>query len=396
MDKILDKQTTEKKAEKSFLQRLSGEGATFAEDAFFFILAILFSRCHLVFGAYPLGIALLSLLPKSVIPALMGAVAGAFTLGRGGVVFAAIYLVVVVLRIIMSSGKGFFFGEALITRMSVAVLGGFSAAACEIIVRGVETTSIFFGLCMVFLSPLAVLCLSGLFGDKISLDTVLSSKENLLSLKDKEEKERFDIIFFEISALVLVFLASLSLEKFVFFGISAAYVFISGVTVLSAKRFGAIKAMTVGFVSSFGIAGIHSVSFALAGLAAGSFFSLGTGYALATGFMAIAALSYYMSGMTGLLATAPEYLIAITLISPFLKSVSPPEKEEVPEEKDKTAQDMVGTVALSYQKKYSKSLDCLELSLSSLSAIISEYSAVKTKPTAEEFRPLVMQVAEEH
>lgn len=397
MDKILDKQKSSEKAKsKGFLQKLSGEGATFAQDAFFFILAILFSRCHLLFGAYPLGIALLSLLPKSVIPALMGAVAGALTLGKGGIVFAAIYLVVIVLRIIMSSGKSSFFGEALITRMSVAVLGGFSAAACEIIVRGVEMTSIFFGLCMIFLSPLAVFCLSGLFGDKINLEKVLSSRENLLSLKDKDEKEAFDIIFFEISALVLVFLISLSLEGLVFFGISAAYVFISGLTILSAKRFGALKAMAVGFVSSFGVAGIHSVSFTLAGLAAGAFFSLGTGYALATGFMAIAAWSYYMSGITGLLATTPEYLIAITLISPFLKNVNPPEKEEVPEEKDKTAQDMVGTVALTYQKKYSKSLDSLELSLSSLSAIISEYSAVKTKPAAEDFRPLVMQVAEEH
>ncbi len=398
MDKILDKQTKNEKAKsQSFLQRLSGEGATFAQDAFFFILAILFSRCHLLFGAYPLGIALLSLLPKSVIPALMGAVAGALTLGRGGIVFAAIYLVVILLRIIISSGKDkSFFGEALITRMSVAVIGGFSAAACEIIVRGVEMTSVFFGLCMIFLSPLAVFCLSGLFGDKIGLFTVLSAKENLLSLKDKEEKERFDIIFFEISALVLVFLTSLSLENLVFFGISAAYVFISGVTILSAKRFGALKAMAVGFVSSFGIAGIHSVSFALAGLGAGAFFSLGTGYALAVGFMAIAAWSYYMSGIGGLLSTAPEYLIAASLISPFLKSVTPPEKEEIPEEKDKTAQDMVGTVALSYQKKYSRSLDSLELSLSSLSAIISEYSAVKTKPCSEEFRPLVLQVAEEH
>ena len=397
MDKLKNKEAEREGArKKSFFARLTQERVSFGEDLFFFILGVLFSRCHIIFGAYPLGVALLSLLPTSVVPALFGAGAGALTMGRGGIVFAAVYLVVILLRIIISSGKESFFGEALITRMAVAVIGGFSAAVCEIIVRGVEMTSVFFGLCMVLLSPLATFALSGLFGEKTNLRAVVSSTENLLSLKDAEEKDKFDIVFFDISALVALFLISLSLERLVFFGISISYVFSCAITLLVAKRFGAVRAMAVGFVSSFGIAGIHSVSFALSGLAAGAFFSLGAGYAIAVSFMAIAAWSYYMSGLSGLLATAPECLIAISLISPFLKSVKPPEKKEAPPEKDKTAQDMVGTVALSYQKKYSKSLDSLELSLSSLSSVISEYSSVKVRPTAEEYRPLIMQVAQEH
>lgn len=398
MDKLKDNKTKSKKvSEVGFFSRLMG-GSTFLFDIFFFVLGALFARCHLLFGAYPLGVALISLLPYSVIPAMLGGVLGALTLGAGGIVYAAIYGVLVILRIILSSeqeGDGFF-GEPLLLRMAVAVIGGFAVAVCEVIARGVQLSSLFFGLCMIFLSPLAVFALSGLFDEKINLGSVLSSEKNLLSLKGAGDKERFDIVFFEISALVLVFLTSLSLEKFVFFGISVSYIFISGVTLLSAKRFGAVRALAVGFISSFGIAGIESVSFALLGLSAGAFFSLGTGYALIIGGGAVAAWSYYMSGLVGILATIPEYVIGAVLISPFLGSVKPPEKEEEKPEQDKTAQDMVGTVALTYQKKYSKSLDSLETSLSSLSGVISEYSATKTKPSPEEYRSTVIETAEEH
>ena len=400
MDKLKDNKTTSKKvSEGSFFSRLGGKESSFSYDLFFFTLAALFSRCHLLFGAYPLGIALLSLLPESVIPALFGALVGAFTLGPDGIVYAAIYGVVIVLRIVLSSGKdsdGGFFSEALLLRMSVAVIGGFAAAVCEILIRGVEMTSLFFGLCMIFLSPLAVFALSGLFSEKINLHTVLSAEENPLSLKGADDKKRFDIIFFEISALLMLFLTSLALERLVFFGISVSYVFISAVTLLSAKRFGAVRAAAVGFVSSFGIAGIHSVSFALSGLGAGAFFSLGAGYALIIGCGAVATWSYYMSGVPGLLSTLPEYIIASLLVSPFLKNLASPVTEEPLPEKDKSAQDMVGTVALSYQKKYSRSLDSLEMSLSSLSGVISDYSETKSRPTVEEYRALIQDIADEH
>lgn len=399
MDKLKDNKTKSRKvSERGFASRLNGEESSFLFDIFFFALGALFSRCHLLFGAYPLGVALLSLLPHSVIPAMLGAVLGALMLGADGIVYAAIYGVVVILRLILSSDKngGGYFGEPLILRMSVAVIGGFAAAVCEVLVRGLELTSLFFGLCMILLSPLAVFVLSGLFDKKINLGTVLSSEKNLLSLKGAKDKERFDIIFFEISALVLLFLISLSLEKFVFFGISVGYIFISAITLVSAKRFGSIAAAAVGFIASFGIVGIHSVSYALLGLAAGAFFSLGSGYAVIIGGGAVAAWSYYMSGMIGILGTLPEYLIAAALISPLLSGVKAPKKEEPMPEQDRTAQDMVGTVALSYQKKYSKSLDSLELSLTSLSGVISEYSRTKTKPSPEEYRSVVTETADEH
>ena len=108
MDKLKDKEKSKKVSEKGILARLlksngNTDAAAFAYDLFFFTLGFLFSRCHLIFGAYPLGIALLSLLPHSVLPALGGSVIGALTLGGEGLILAAIYLSAVTLRIILST-----------------------------------------------------------------------------------------------------------------------------------------------------------------------------------------------------------------------------------------------------------------------------------------------------
>ncbi len=404
MDKLKDQNTKSKKVSAGFMTRLQGNkkdmtGSAFLHDLGFFTAGFLFSKCHLLFGAYPLGISLISLLPHSTLPALLGTVLGALTLGKGGVVYAAIYVSVFLLRLIMSSDKGSdapFFGEALLLRMSIALIGGFIAAASEILARGMEFSSMLFGITMILLPPLGVFALSGLFGEKINLGLVLSAKENPLTLRGVSERERFDIIFFEISAVLLLFLTALSLKDLVFFGISVAYVFVGFTTLLVAKRFGAVRAGVVGFISSLGVTGIYSVSFALSGLGAGAFFSLGAGYALIVGCGTSSLWGYYIAGLSGLLSTLPEYLIAAALVSPMLKNVKSAPVEIITEDTSKSAAEMVGTVALSYQNKYSKSLDLLEMSLTSLSSVINDYSAKHKAPTPDEYRSLVVSVAEEH
>ncbi len=402
MDKLKDKATKSKKLSEGFFAKMSGDaedipGSPFAKDLFYFTLGFLFSKCHMLFGAYPLGTALLALLPHSILPALGGAVLGALTLGSGGLIYAAIYVTTVMLRIMLSpKGCRRYFGEALLTRMSVAVITGFASAACEVIIRGFTFTSMLFGMTMILLPPLTVFALSGLYSDKIDLYRVISARENPLTLEGRGEKERFDIIFFQISAILTLFLTALSLSKLVFFGVSVSYIFINLVTLITAKRFGAIRGGVVGFVSALSVGGSFSVSFALTGLASGIFFALGNGYAITIGLGAAALWGYYTAGVGGILSILPEYLIAAALISPFLGGVKTAEEKAEPEDTDKSAAEMIGTVALTYQNKFSKSLDLLEASLSSLSGVINEYSAKAAAPTPEEYRAMVVSVAEEH
>ena len=49
-------------------------------------IGLLFGRYHLIFGAYPLGIAMISAMPSLVWPSLIGVLVGSLTLGSDGLI----------------------------------------------------------------------------------------------------------------------------------------------------------------------------------------------------------------------------------------------------------------------------------------------------------------------
>ena len=63
-------------------------------DIMTFFIAFIFSRCHIIFGSHPLAIALIAVLPNRVWIAVLGAVSGALTLGRSGIVYSMISVIV--------------------------------------------------------------------------------------------------------------------------------------------------------------------------------------------------------------------------------------------------------------------------------------------------------------
>ena len=67
-----------------------------------FLVALIFARCHALFGAYPFAIAFISALPGRVWIAAFGGIVGALTLGKSGIIYAMICAIVVFLRIIIS------------------------------------------------------------------------------------------------------------------------------------------------------------------------------------------------------------------------------------------------------------------------------------------------------
>ncbi len=415
MDKLTEQNIEEKKEKETLFDRIgaffTGEKQQRAEDKraliydlLLFSVGFILARCHLLFGARPLGMAFVAMLPVGVWPALFGSALGSLTLGVDGIIFAAASAIIVFLRAAMSVGgksnniNEHLFKENLLLRMSISVIGGFLTALYEVIISGLNETSLLFGLSMVLLPPALVFVFSGSFSSGISICSIIESKADIFSLSGKTEREKYNIIFFQLSSLMLLFFISLSLGKVNIFGISCAYIFSSAVTLLAAKRFGALRGMAVGFVTTLGISGTLSVSFALAGLGAGIMFGFGTGYAIIAGGAALSAWSVYSGGLMGFLSTFPEYVIAASISLPLLKKISKEEQviKDTPEPK-KASEDMVGTMALAYQNKYSGSLDSLELALSSLSGIIRSYSKDGTALLSfNEYRSVVIDVAERY
>lgn len=382
------------KAEKS------SDKYALACDLILFTVGFLLSRCHLLFGARPIGMAFVATLPFGIWPALFGAVLGALTLGIDGMVLSGATAIVIFLRAALSVGgseanpASTLFGESLLLRMCVSIIGGFLVALYEVIIGGINETTLIYGLSMIILTPTLTFVFSGAFSSGISVRELISGGDILSA---SSEQERYNIVFFQLSGLTLLFFIALSLGAVNIFGISLSYIFSSLVTLLVAKRFGALRGLTVGFITSLGISGTLSVSFALAGLGAGIMFGFGTGYAIIAGGAALSAWSAYTIGLSGFLAVFPEYVIASSLAIPLLKKIGINEVKEKPLESGKESEDMVGTMALAYQNKFSGSLDSLELALSSLSSVIREYSKRSQRPMGfDDYRNIVITVAEHY
>ena len=370
---------------------------TLIYDLIIMTVALLFARCHLIFGAYPLGVALLSAIPSSVPLALLGAVIGSLTMGKDGIIYAVISAIAVLLRLVSSIGakddsgeRQKPFSEGILLRMSVSVIAGFISAVYEVLLSGFTAAAMAHSLSMILLPPILVFVFSGVFNTGFSLKKLLFDKGGIFRLEGRSDAEKYNIIFFQCSALACLFLLTLSLGELNIFGINGAFIFAFFSTLLIAKRFGAPRGMAAGFFAAFGVSGIYSVSFALAGLVSGLIFPFGIGYSLLLGGVSSSLWSVFSSGMEGLLTTLPEYAIAATLAAPLLKGVAQESRELEIAKNEQKAADMVGVFALSYRNKFSGSLDSLEGSLAALSSVIRGYSASGAEITEDDCAALIL------
>ncbi len=398
MDKLNEKVTHKKRGLFAPLTDTSVPRTDTVLDGAVFVIALLFARCHVLFGAHPLGIALLAIMPQRVWFALGGAVIGSLTLGKAGIIYALISVIVVFLRVVIyggerqreDSGERVLFSERLLLRLCAAVIGGFIISVYEVLLSGINLTSILFGAVMVFLTPLLSFSLSGLFDSGINPRELLLRGAAVFGNRENG-KERFNSIFFRASALLSVFFISLSLAELELLGVSASYIFAALATLLIAKRFGALYGGACGFAAALGISHIYAVAFALAGICAGVLFKLGVLYALVGGFAVLSLWTSYTSGLVGFLGALPEYIIGATLAFPLFKKVPTEEISATAPAAEKSAKDMVGTMALAYQNKYAGSLDALELALAELSSVIAAFSAGGDRPRREDFRDIIIE-----
>ena len=393
-----------KKSLKEAWEKRKQSRDTALMDVITFALGFIFARCHVIFGAHPIALAFISILPSRVWLATFAAVLGSLTMGKSGFIYAMISIIVVFLRIIVSGSGGkeeqekdTLFGEALLLKMSGSLIGGFIAAIYELLLRGFTAASVAFGLSMVLLPPLIVFALSGLFDTGVTFSSVFRGSEAILSFSNIEaDKERFNRIFFCCSALFLLFITAISLKDYRFVGIDVAYIFAGVATFFVAKRFGALRACAAGFAAALGLGSTTAVAFALVGLTFGVLINVGAVYAIIGGGLILGGWCAYCSGVSGLLSALPEYAIAATLATPLLKGVKAPPQEKKKAKDGISPEEMVGTMALSYKNRYSGALDLLEVSLSRVSSVTGRYYETLARPTKEEIADLIIQTKERY
>lgn len=335
-------------------RRRTERGALLADIAVF-LMALFFARRHVMFGAYPLASALVATLPSRVWIALAGALFGAFSLGRVGIIHAIISVVIVFLRIIISGStrreEGAderLFAEPYIMRVASAAIGAFIGAIYELLLEGFSLSAILFGCFGVLLTVLLAFSYFGVFTSDITPASVVFGGRKIFD--SASERERTALWLFQGSFLVLVLLLSVSLIGYDFFGISLSYIFSAAITLFVARRFGAVRGMVCGFVAAVGISPVGAVGFALVGLLSGMLFSFGLGYALFGGAAVLCAWCAYSDGLSGFLSVFPEYGIAAMLMTPYLRGAVR-EDERTPVTEGKSAADTVTIAARGYRER---------------------------------------------
>jgi len=379
------------------VERRRGERTALVIDVAVFLFSFFLSRRHIAFGAYPLGTALVAVLPSRVWLSLVGVLVGSFSLGKGGVIHAIIALVVVFLRIIISSSqggegsaRGAIFGEPYVMRVASAAIGAFVGALYEVLLSSFSLSSVLSGCCGVVLTVVASFLYFGVIASDVSAADLLSGTKNIFA-SPKTERERYSQYIFQISALAFLFLLTLSLEEYDFFGISLAYIFAGALTLLVARRFGAIRGMAVGFVSCVGIGSTEAVGFALVGLLSGLLFNIGLAYALLGGAVVLGGWCAYAGGLTAFLGTIPEYGVSAMLLSPYLKGAKREESREVIDTDMQKAEELVATAVAKEQKRRLFGAEVEEALMLAASAI-KEYGEGWGRVEFDEYRNIVIGV----
>ena len=357
--------------------------------------SFLFARCHVIFGARPLAVAFLSLLPSRVFIALIGSVLGAVSLGTAGTAYAIIYTLAVALRIITSgavSRDGRAFCEDLLLRICEATVIGFILGVYQLLLAGATAPSLLFALSMTLIPPLLCFALSGIFDTGVSFSEFFVGDAELLHIKGRAEREKYGLIFFQFSAAMLSLLLTLSLAEWELFGFSFAYVFAAVATLFVARRFGAIRAGAVGFISVLPLSAVHSVAFALSGIAAGAAFTFSGILGVSAGAMVIVAWSAYTGGGVGVLATLPEYAVGAALSLAFVNKTLQIDKKVNTDTPSHNAGEMVGAMTLAYRSRPSHALDSLEEALIGISSAARGFEN-GCGVREEEYRDLVLACA---
>lgn len=376
-------------------ERWKNEPITLALDLGVLLIGFIFGRGHLFFGAYPLGLAFLSVLPVHVGAAALGVFLGGLSLGKAGVIFALVSAVTFMLRLVLSGsedGGRRLFKESLLLRACAAVIGGFLAGVYQMLLTGLTLTSAAYALTMIIAPGLLCLLFSGLFSASVSLHALLFGSRTLLRVVGGEEGSR--TVLFQISFLGFSFFLVLAMRGYTLFGISLAALPAAVLTLLTAKRFGPLRGMAVGFFSALGLSGTEAVALALAGLVGGLLFPFGMTYALGAGAAAVGVWGGYAGGLSGFLTAFPEFLIGALFSYPLLRRIgasAPPDKVE---KNERLAAEMVGSMALSKRTRDESGLDTLQTAVASLSPLIAGLGRESGRPTAEEYENLCVDCAD--
>ncbi len=285
-------------------------------------VGFLFARTPLLFGAYPLGIALLCANRNQAILCFFGVVLGASTLGLRGLIYSVLYMLTLLLRLLFSiprqqvkvvpQSKGVF-GELPQMQVVTAALVAIAAVIYELVVGEVDTATLLFAVVMLVSCPVLTLAFSGFFSWGVTHEDILGARRPVTVRHGRRQR-----LWLECSVATLLFFSVWCLRETSIFGINLGLLIAAFASLYIARRFGAMRGCVAGLVVSMAASTLYAPAFGFLGLFTGALWQLGAIYAMGIGAAAGTVWSSYVGGLSGFLGVAPELWVAAIISLPLL------------------------------------------------------------------------------
>ena len=362
----------------------------------------LLARTHLLFGAYPLGIALLaSLRGFSVIAGLIGGLLSVIGMGSVGYIYASLLIITVCMRLIVSIPGGSrrvlpdsagIFKEMPQLRAAISCIVGFAAALYQLLVAGPTTGTLLFSATMLIAPTVAVLLFSGVLDAGLTVEELLGKPLE----GGYPDRTRGDTLRLSVGALALGFFLSASLAPFSLLGLSLAYLFASAVTLYVSRRLGALYASVFGMFITLGVAPLYAPALAVLGLLSGALWEMGGLYALSLGVAGGALWASYVGQLSGFLSVAPELVIASLFLAPSLASLGSDETVRAERARSEAGRRAIRRFIEEREAEQDSALTSLSDSLRGLSESLHSSLASLSEPDLSDYRHAVSCAAAPH
>ena len=320
-----------------FRQLLSEfEGGTnkareFLVDMAILAISALFATTHVLFGAFPLGIALLCAMRRRLLPCILGLFLGCSSLGDTGGVYFVLYLLLFLIRIAFSAPVEkrrilpiceHYFEEMPQLRITEAILSGLALALYQLTLGGFDKSSLLFSIAITALTVIFCLLFLGLTESNIGVSELFG-----FGKRKRNVWGRVSPIYAQLSLVGFIGLLVFALNRASIFEIPLGLAFLTLATFFVSKRFGALRGCFTGLICSLPISILYAPSFALLGLVSGILWQFGSFYAFILGGASAVGWASYIGGLEGFLYITPVVIVTSLLAFPvFFRVHSDAEK----------------------------------------------------------------------
>ncbi|MBO4283632.1 MAG: hypothetical protein J5958_03310, partial [Clostridia bacterium] len=352
------------------------------------VLGALFAGTASLFSARPVGIAWLTALPgPSAIAGLIGALLGCIALGRTGVVYGSLFLLVVGARMLISiPGKGRrllpdspgLFREPSQIRASLACIVGFVSSGYQLFAVGLSTEALLFSLTMILGCTALSLLFSAFFDGGVTPGELTGRGKTPV-------RTRTAIFFWQIGGLSITFFVISALSAYALFGLSLSGVAAGVFTLFVSRRYGALRGCAAGLIVTLGIGPLFAPAFALFGLFSGILWEVGAVYAVGLGVAAASVWCSYVGGLSGFLSTAPELTVAALIGLPLIPRILSEGGVLRAEENAQVGREAVRRATEERERNKEDRITALSDAFSSLSRVFHTMSDGSARPDRAEY-----------